>query len=379
MGQLRFRVPESLSYDERIWKSSVVTGIEGIPWPSRIRMVDDILSIDRTIDESGKLSIVWPTHEFGPITVTSSSLRCDENPYDMAVELARGTLHRVRGRALDWQRQGLSLPDTFCRLAETATDCFLDSISTQRDTQDRLVSSQRSIELSLAATRPLTEAYIQQSLQARHHQEEKLSTLLGFKLDSYPQWLDFTEQAAKAINLACISLEWGRVEADSGRADYDLFDAQFEWARKNNMRVCGGPLVSLQPHAMPQWLYLLNDFDTLLDAACAFTRKTVQRYKGKVHLWSAAAGLNSPNNLGLTDEQVLRLAVGIIQTVRRTDDRTPVVLHLDMPWAEYLAQSDSAISPLHLADALIRAELGLSGLCLDLNMNVSPGVVCLAI
>ncbi len=123
---------------------------------------------------------------------------------------------------------------------------------------------------------------------------------------------------------------------------------------------------------MPRWLFLLDNFDTLLEAACEFTRRTVMRYKGKVNLWTAATGLNCPNALGFTDEQLLRLAVGIIQTIRRTDDRTPVVLTLDMPWAEYLGSNEKAVSPLHFADALIRADLGLSGLGLEFNMNYWP-------
>ncbi len=83
---------------------------------------------------------------------------------------------------------------------------------------------------------------------------------------------------------------------------------------------------------MPQWLYLLDDFELLLQSACEFARKTVLRYKGQVHLWSAAAaGMNCPNDLGLTEAASAEVGCRVIQTVRRTDDRTPVIMHLDMP------------------------------------------------
>lgn len=373
MGQMRFRVPEANRFDDRQWNTAVVTGIEGIPWVGRVRLKEGILELERTIDESGKLSLIWPTREFGPITLTTSSLRCGDELYSLPVELARGTLHRIRGRALDWQRLGLKLPDAFCKSAEAALDAFLDCISVHRHDPNIHHHAQRAIEHALAASRPLTSSFVQQSIQARHQQEAKLSTLLGVKLDAHARWREPAELSLPAMSMACIGLEWGKIEAHSGRVDYDLFDDQIEWARSNNLRVCGGPLIGLQSYAMPQWLYLLDDFDTFLDAACAFARKTVLRYKGKVHLWSAAAGLNSPNELGLTDEQILRLAVSVIQTVRRADDRTPVILQLDLPWAEYLGQHENAVSPIHLADALIRADLGLAGICLDFNMNTSPG------
>lgn len=358
--------------DEWFWNTSFVSGIEGIPWAGRHRLEGDLFRLERSIDESGKLSMVWPTLEYGPMTLSTASLRCVDEDYLLPLELARGTLTRIRGRAFDWQRQGLKLSDDFCNYADRGLSAFLDAILAKHDAAKCAELSQLAIEMTLAAGRPLAASFIQQSLAFRQRQESRLGALLGVKLSTTSDWRDSSNALLPGINLAAIGLEWGTIEADSGRAEYELFDQQIEWAQRHQLRVCGGPLVSLQPHAMPHWLYLLDHFDTLLEAACEFTRKTVLRYKGKVHLWTAATGLNCPNSLGLSDEQLLRLAVGVIQTIRRTDDRTPVVLCLDMPWAEYLGQSEKAVSPLHFADALIRADLGLSGLGLEFNMNYWP-------
>ena len=61
------------------------------------------------------------------------------------------------------------------------------------------------------------------------------------------------------------------------------------------------------------------------------------------------------------------------ETVRRGDERSPVLLTIDQPWSEYLRTDTHGISPLHFADALIRADLGLSGLALELNFDRWPG------
>lgn len=124
---------------------------------------------------------------------------------------------------------------------------------------------------------------------------------------------------------------------------------------------------------LPRWMVLLGEgFESILQAACAHAEETVNRYRGKVHLWNCATGLNVPTELGWNDEQVLRMAVSLIQTVRRTDPRAPVLLSIDQPWSEYLRDHADGISPLHFADALIRADLGLSGLALELNLNTWP-------
>jgi hypothetical protein len=55
------------------------------------------------------------------------------------------------------------------------------------------------------------------------------------------------------------------------------------------------------------------------------------------------------------------------------DSTTPLVVSFDQPWAEYLASEHLDLAPLHFADALVRADLGLSGIGLELNVGYHPG------
>lgn len=373
MGQLRFRIPSAHQYDPQIWSTAFVSGIEGIPWASRNKIEKDCLIIERSVNESGKLSIVWPTEEYGPIQLSTASLRCQEEPYWLHVELARGTIHRIRGRGLDWLRLGLKVPESYTSLMDQAITAFVQALLTTKDPDTCLVHAQNAIDLAINASKPLARAFISQSLQARHQSEKQLGTLLGVKVVPKENWDREIVQAAPAMNTIQVSMEMGPIESESKNATFAIIDSQLTWARKNSMRVFGGPLLNLQSHAVPKWLYLLSDFESLYEAACKHAVQVVERYRGQVHLWSAATGLNGPNTLGISDEQVLHLAVGVIQAVRRCDPKTPVVLTVDSPWAEYLGQKADGISPLHFADALIRADLGLSGLGLELNMNYWPG------
>ncbi|HUP81201.1 MAG TPA: hypothetical protein VM260_21805 [Pirellula sp.] len=373
MGQMRFRVPNAQGYDAQIWGTAFVSGIEGIPWASKNRIEDDCLIIDRTVNESGKLSIVWPTEEYGPIMLSTASLRCHETLYLLHLELARGTIHRIRGRGIDWQRLGLKIPEAFTSLMDRSVSAFVQAIIAADDVERCIPLAQTAIDLAVSASKPLSRAFISQSLQARHQSEKQLSTLLGIKLTPSRAWVKDAEAIVPSINTINISMEMGQIETDSKSAALVLIDDQLEWARRNSLRIFGGPLLNLQSHAVPKWLYLLSDFRSMYDAACKHATMMVERYRGQVHLWSAATGLNAPNTLGITDEQVLHLAVGVIQAVRRSDPKTPVVLTIDAPWAEYLGQKPDGISPLHFADAIIRADLGLSGLGLELNFNCWPG------
>jgi hypothetical protein len=69
----------------------------------------------------------------------------------------------------------------------------------------------------------------------------------------------------------------------------------------------------------------------------------------------------------------LQVSAKAISTVRQLDPTTPIVVTFDQPWAEYLAHEHLDLAPLHFADALVRADLGLSGIGLELNIGFEPG------
>ena len=125
-------------------------------------------------------------------------------------------------------------------------------------------------------------------------------------------------------------------------------------------------MIDFRERLMPHWLYLLEDsFEEFLSAVVGFAEKTVQEFRGKIQLWNCAAGLNTPGPISLNDEQVMRVALGVLQTVRRLDPNTPTIVTFDQPYGEYLAKHRDGISPLHFADALARSGLGMAGLGLD--------------
>ena len=234
--------------------------------------------------------------------------------------------------------------------------------------------AQAAIDSAVQASTRLCEAFSAQALEARRQSEGKLPTLFGLKLESASNLESCDQLARDCFNLVATSPDLGTVEKDSAKPDYGPFDAHVEWTQSHDLKLCVGPLVDFRPGGLPQWMILLDEgFDSVLRASCEHARKTVERYRGRANLWNCAAGLNTPTELRWNDEQVLRMAVSMIETVRQADDRTPVLLTIDQPWSEYLRDDSQGVSPLHFSDALIRADLGLSGLALDLDFSNWPG------
>ncbi len=373
MGDLRFIVPKSLKLDDRVWDTAYITGIEGIPWFCHRRIEGDQFTIGRDIEESGKLNIVWPTKNFGNVCLSTTSLRIVDQPYSLIVELARGSVYRLKNQCAEWQRMGLKLPAEFFPLAEDALTDFLKSVTSHSDAQSQSSFAQSAIDRSIEASVIMCDAFSAQVMDIRQQNEGRFSTLLGCRLQSQIDLRSVQDAIRSAFNLVVIDADLTAVEQASGKRDYSVFDAQMEWASQSGQRICMGPLINFRPGGLPRWTVLLNqDFDTFQRAACQHVSETVLRYKGRVHLWNVAVGLNCPGEMGWSDEEVLKMSVSLIEAVRQADDRTPVLLTIDQPWSEYLGLERDGISPLHFADALIRADLGLSGLALQLDFDTWP-------
>jgi hypothetical protein len=129
-------------------------------------------------------------------------------------------------------------------------------------------------------------------------------------------------------------------------------------------------LIELRPGAIPDWLWLwAGDFDEILSQATEMVRAAITRYRGKVAIWHLVHRPASGEFLGLSEEEQVRLTARLVQAARQVDPDAQYVVDFDRPWGDWLASSTFQLGPLHLADSLARAELGLGGV----GIEVAPG------
>lgn len=375
MGQFHFAVPSGSQpvLNQTLWKDAYICGIEGVPWECKNSIREGVLSVVRPVDTSGKLFLTCPTRGLGYRTLSTCSLMPTATPHSLFLELARGSCYRARVQSSSWQRAGLTLSDRFEELLERGTSQFLDAAEADHSGEECARSAVLAIATLEQAIADLGESFAVQSIAYRKQREPQIGTLIaGSLLPPAPTRSSLVSRFQKAFNSAAIRLNWGNIESDAGKYDFDLADRSVQWAAQSGLRVIVGPLLDFRSKMMPSWLYLIEDnFEAFVNSVTQFVEKTVLRYRGSVHLWNCVSGLNTPGPMRLDDEQVMRLAVAILQTVRRNDPNTPAIVSFDQPFGEYLAKHRDGISPLHFADALARSGLGMAGVGLDVRLNYS--------
>jgi len=351
-----------------------VAGLEGIPWRSRNTLNDGVLTLRREIDDTGAVFIPWRVDGGGQVALCTASLMTRDEPYHLAIELARGTLNRFRNQRATWESLGLHTGPHTRDSADAAVHAFVAALAAVKQPDGAERASQEAIRHAVAALSHLAENYSQQAIRLRHDQATRLGTLWGAQLDDATLNRKLYAALAPAVNTVALSPRWMAVERDAGRCDWTVPDQQARWAAGHKLRPCVGPIIHLDRRGTPDWLYLWEeDFEAVQSYVEQYTLQVVNRYRGQVVLWHVAAGLNTDDALSLGEEERLRLCVAAIDVARRADPQTPLVVSFDQPWAEYLGRQALDLSPLHYADALIRAEVGLSAIGLEINLGHNAG------
>ncbi|MEX2113914.1 MAG: endo-1,4-beta-xylanase [Pirellulales bacterium] len=373
MGVMKFLVPRRDDFALDAVERAYMAGLDEIPWRARIHWSDDGLSVERAEADSGNLFVPCLVDGRGELVLSTACLMERPLPYHLHVELARGTLNRLRNQIATWEGMGMRVPEAVRKLVHVASEQFAGAATRQDDPAVAAAGAMEATRSALEAIDALAAAFADQALATRH-QAGKINALFGVNLGWSKPSPAVTAAILPAINTAVVPLSWRAIEGTEGQRDWSLCDAQIEWCRAHNLKICSGPLLQVDKWSLPDWMYLWGegDEDSFRKCVAEHVDAVVDRYRGKVQLWQCAARLNLNNDFDQGEEERLRLAVLTVELIRRMDARTPIVLTLDQPWGSYMGREDYDLSPLHFADALVRAQLGIAGIGLEINFGYVP-------
>ena len=374
MGAMRFRVSPTERITAEMVQQAYLSGVDRISWPVRATVEGNELILQRSVSDSGNLHFPWPVEGHGTLTLASATLLERAEPYQLPLELARGTVVQVRNQLSDWQLIGLSAPETVHAKLATAVERLSWASVEQDDASVSAGHAEEALRAALDAANLLAAAYAEQAIAVRRHNEGSHFGLLAADLGT-TLLDDYTSrQVLRSFNAAEVPICWRDTETTEGNMTWVVNDKQIEWCRAHGLKILAGPLLLLDPMAVPDWLALFeDDFESVLDFVSAFVGAAVKRYRGKVDYWICASRVNDAEVLALSEQERLRLVVRTVELVHSLDPDTPALVSFDQPWAEYMRQQHSDFPPLHFADALVRAGLDLGGLMMEINVGYYPG------
>ena len=368
MGQIRLTAPFRDRLPGDVEKRVHITGLEGIPWPSNSFWSEGQLVIHRAVDESGYVTVPWLTAGGREVTLTTATVREQAEPFLLELELARGLLNQIRNQAAAWGITLSGAPAAVATPWKTSCAQFIAAATTQSANQaEAAACAVKALEAGLELQQALLAGYARDSLDSRLQEAGRLHTLFAARLPGSQTPVPDAQAFHSAFNAAVLEPVWADTEANEGDIDTEQLEENLRWCHEHRLRVCLGPLIRFDKRALPNWIYLWDDdFEALQNCVSTFAGEIVSRFQGKTHIWEVTGNTNVPGALDLNEDQQLQLVVTAIEAVRSRDKQTPLTVGFSQPWAEYIAHDKWEISPLHVADALIRAEVGIAGFSLEI-------------
>jgi hypothetical protein len=372
MGVIRFQVHPPRKVTVEMAHRAYFTAPDRTLWKTRTRVTDEGLAVERIESDSGYFHIPWHVEGQGELTLSTGWLMEREQPYQLEIELARGKICQVRSQLFEWQAIGLSVPEELEALVKDAVARLAHASTLRDEPKAAAKKADHAIRVAVQAAQWLGRCYAEQSLSARLHQRGKLETQVGVHLGDVPLQDGVAPLVKGSFNTGCVPLRWRKIEATECAYDWSVSDQQVAWCQEKGLLIHAGPLLAFDELGMPEWLCLQTDFGSLAGCVGEFITAAVKRYKGRVSLWRCAARINVADVLGLEQEERLRLAAEAVQITRELDPDTPAIVSFDQPWGEYTGR-ETVDFPRYLADTLVRANVGLTGLGLEINVGYHPG------
>ena len=167
MGLMRFLIPQRDHVADHAAGLAHLTAADGAAWRSRVVWTDDGLIVDRPVGDSGNFHIPWRTAKHGELTLSTASLMERSRPYHLPVELARGTLNRIRNQLAVWETAGMVVPPEATDTLAQAMQFLAKATAGQGNVEQSASDAAEAIDLSLDAIETLCDAYCQQALATR--------------------------------------------------------------------------------------------------------------------------------------------------------------------------------------------------------------------
>lgn len=346
MGEFRFRIPKFWELETRHARTVHVVGIEGIPRPSSVSQVDDLLIVKRNQNESGKTYIAYPFSKRGELTICTGTLPESDNVYDLVTELARGTINRLRNQTSIWEEGGLGIPSTVRELTRKAIARMSQAATGAQD--GRQEAARDALEFAIDAIFELSNRFGTDIAEFRVSESEIPSFWMA---TTSPEDVGVIESTFDILAVQPGQLQDSAV-ASQGR------------------RSIVGPLLDASPHSAFSTDH--EDFSSGRAKLLADCHQLLKSMPSNAALIHAASGLNGIGHKNLSYRQQIQLTTDLIGLIDDSACETPVMVSFDYPWAERMAWSVGGIHPLQIADDIMRNGSRISFIGLDINLDYWP-------
>ena len=290
-----------------------------------------------------------------------------EDPYDLAVELARHQIAVFMNKSEDWEMFDPSRAPEAVETFEHARHTFTDSLITQ-DSQTQGSMAFAALDEGLRATDRLAHGHADILLHRKFRNRGASSTTFGttVSLKSDPATL---ESSLKGFDVLSMPIRWADIEVKKGTYDFSHLDTWMTWAKTQKRPIVAGPLVSVQSEDLPEWVRdHRSDYSTFRDMCYDFMEAVVSRYIQYVGIWKVVSGIHINGDVRFKPSEMIDLTRTAILLVRQYRRGARTMIEVDDLFGDLAAKSSGSLNAFEYLEQ-VRIE-GLRCDCLGARLIV---------
>ncbi len=304
----------------------------------------------------------------GRLMLPTCLLQQRDEPYHLYEELAR---HRVKLFLEKSENWGLldpaKAPDAF-EVFERARTVFVQGML-EEDSFKAEMQHRDALALAISASEKLASRRADWMLHGRYGKQGATNALgVRVPLEKLPDHMKSTLH--REFDIMSVPTPWTLIEPSPGRYVWDATDRWMAWAKQNNRRVVGGPLLDMGPSGIPGWARpLLNDPAKLKDRLYEFIRQTVVRYGPMCSIWNIASSVHMNETTTLSTSAMVETTRLASVAARAARKDIKLLVEVGDPFNSTVTANAGAVNALQYLKALISDGISFDLLGIPLLMG----------
>ena len=369
LGSLQLVVPESIAANRRVLATMHMVRFDLVPWPGRLSVAGNCVSLLRNVGHSGMVLLAYPVPGYGEVTLRTGTLPERPTPYHLPIELARGTLDRLRNQMSLWSESGLVVPPPIIEQTDRAVERFSAALFLETDPERQTAAADECLAICCPLIDALCREFAQQFRQIGKHDSHR-EPGLGIRITPEQfssTWLAELDPAFRYVEVA----GWSGSEFDPDDDHVSPTEIQTLVAASHRRSMIG-PLWDAGPRGLPDRINQIQEFDRKRIEALQYFGQLLSDIRVQPDWLHIASGLNGVGHRFLSFPQQIQLVVDLQHLVDEFNRDVPVLISFAQPWGERLAWSVGGAQGIQIADLLLRNDIRLSGFGLEFDLDYWP-------
>ncbi len=369
MGILRLLVSESIASDRRVVSTLHIVRFDSVPWPGRISVDGNVISLNRNVHHSGIVIAAYPVDGIGELTLRTGTLPERVEPYNLAIELARGTLDRLRNQTSLWSEAGLQVSAEIADSTDRAVTKLGEAVFAEGDPDRQTELANDCLALTCPLIDRLCREFARQIAQVILR-DEAVDHFVGVRVEPHETSDEQIEQLPPGFRYVEIS-GWTFPATDTHEVGESAVDLQGRVAQSDR-RTIVGPIWDASIHGLPDRINQINDFEKKRIESLQYFGRSLSEIRDQPDWLHIASGLNGVGHRFMSFPQQIQLVVDLQHLVDEFNHDVPILISFSQPWGERLAWSVGGAQSIQIADLLLRHEIRLSGFGLEIDLDYWP-------